>query len=112
MKNTDGMKLLYIIVNMGFGSSVVEIAHEKGVVGAVIMKATGITGMARETLLGIPVEVEKEIVLTIAKEGTAQEIMETIKENAGVDSPAHGICLALPIDALTPLNIVLPQAGK
>ena len=107
MTNTHGMKLLYIIINMGFGSQAVEIAHQEGAVGAVIIKAAGTTGMVRESLLDIPVETKKEIVLAITSEEIAQKVMAAIKENVGIDSPAHGICLTLPIGAMTPLDLAV-----
>ena len=107
MVNTHGMKMLYIIINMGFGSKAVEIAHQEGAVGAVIIKATGTAGMVRDSLLGIPVDTEKEIVLAITSEEIAQKVMASVKENVGIDSPAHGICLTLPIGALTPLNLAI-----
>jgi nitrogen regulatory protein PII len=111
MENTDGMKALFIIVNMGFGSNAVEIAHEAGAVGAVIINAIG-TGMARKSLTGILVESKKEIVLCIASEDTAEKVMAIVKEKLGVDSPAHGICLVMPVGQMTPLNTVLSQAEK
>jgi nitrogen regulatory protein PII len=101
------MKALFIIVNMGFGSKAVEIAHEVGAEGAVIINAVG-TGMARKSLLGIPAESEKEIVLTIASEEDAERVTAAIKEKAGVDSPAHGICLILPVGGMTPLVKAAP----
>jgi nitrogen regulatory protein PII len=103
MENADSVKAVYIIVNMGFGSKAMEIAHEAGAEGAVIINAIG-TGMARKSLLGIPVESEKEIVLTLANRDTAEKVVLAIKEKAGVDSPAHGICLIMPIGKMTPLN--------
>jgi nitrogen regulatory protein PII len=105
------MKALFIIINMGFGSKAVEIAHEAGAEGAVIISAIG-TGMARKSLMGIPVESEKEIVLTIADEETARKVVAAIKEKAGVDSPAHGICLILPVGQITSFNTALPQGEK
>jgi nitrogen regulatory protein PII len=111
MENADSMKALLIIVNMGFGSRAVEIAQEAGSEGAVIINAVG-TGMANKSLMGIPAESEKEIVLTMASEDTARKVVAAIKENAGINSPAHGICLILPIGMVAPFNTGLPQTEK
>jgi nitrogen regulatory protein PII len=111
MENADSMKALFIIVNMGFGSKAVEIAQEAGSESAVVISAIG-TGMANTSLMGIPAESEKEIVLTMASEDAAQRVVAAIKEKAGIESPAHGICLILPIGMVTPFNKVLPQAEK
>ncbi|MDR2112596.1 MAG: P-II family nitrogen regulator [Candidatus Accumulibacter sp.] len=107
MENADSMKALFIIVNMGFGSQAVQIANEAGAGGAVIINAIG-TGMARKSLLGIPVESEKEIVLTMASEETAEKVVAAIKEKSGVNSPAHGICLVMPVGQITPLDTAAP----
>jgi nitrogen regulatory protein PII len=111
MENADSMKALFIIVNMGFGSKAVEIAQEAGSEGAVVISAVG-TGMANKSLMGIPVESEKEIVLTMAGKDTAQRVVAAIKEKAGIDSPAHGICLILPIGMVTPFSTALSQSEK
>ncbi|MDR0439945.1 MAG: P-II family nitrogen regulator [Candidatus Accumulibacter sp.] len=105
------MKALFIIVNMGFGSLAVEVAQEAGSEGAVIINAIG-TGMANKSLMGIPSESEKEIVLTMADEDTARKVVAAIKEKAGIESPAHGICLILPIGMVTPFNAAPPQDEK
>jgi nitrogen regulatory protein PII len=96
MENSDSVKALFIIVNMGFGSQAVEVAQEAGAEGAVIINAVG-AGMARKSLMGIPAESEKEIVLTLAGEDTARKVVAAIKEGLGVETPAHGICLILPV---------------
>ncbi|MDR2450354.1 MAG: P-II family nitrogen regulator [Candidatus Accumulibacter sp.] len=96
MENAGSVKALFIIVNMGFGSQAVEVAQEAGAEGAVVINAVG-TGMARKSLMGIPVESEKEIVLTLAGEDTAGKVVAAIKERLGVETPAHGICLILPV---------------
>ena len=96
MENSGSVKALFIIVNMGFGSQAVEVAQEAGAEGAVIINAVG-TGMARKSLMGIPAESEKEIVLTIAGEDMASKVVTAIKERLGVETPAHGICLILPV---------------
>jgi nitrogen regulatory protein PII len=96
MENADSVKALLIIVNMGFGGQAVEVAQEAGAQGAVVINAVG-TGMARKSLMGIPAESEKEIVLTVAGEDTARKVVAAIKERLGVETPAHGICLILPV---------------
>jgi hypothetical protein len=111
MENADSMKTLFIIVNRGFGGKAAEIANEAGAEGAVIINAVG-TGMARKSLLGIPVESDKEIVMTFASAAAADNVAEAIKEKSGVDSPAHGICLIMPLGKITTLNKNPSQAGE
>ena len=58
------LKALYIIVNAGFASEIVEIAREVGSTGATIINARGSVAKPK-TILGITIDTEKEIVLTI-----------------------------------------------
>ena len=99
MENRDSAKALFIIVNKGFGSQAVEVAQEAGADGAVVINAVG-TGRAKKSLMGIPAESEKEIVLTIVVEGMVDKVLMAIKEKLGVETPAHGICLILPVSQI------------
>ena len=94
------LKALYIIVNAGFSSQIVEITRECGATGATILNARGSVAKP-QTILGITIDSEKEIVLSIVKEEVANKIMEAVKENAGVGTPAHGLCFYLPVEATT-----------
>ena len=57
------LKALYIIVNAGFASEVVEIARSLGSTGATIINARGSVAKPK-TILGITIDTEKEIVLS------------------------------------------------
>ena len=88
------LKALYIIVNAGFSSEVVEIARSLGSTGATIINARGSVAKPK-TILGITIDTEKEIVLIAVK------IAEAIKEKAGVGTDAHGLCFFLPVEMST-----------
>lgn len=92
----NNMKALYIVVNAGFAEEIVELVRAKGAAGATIINARGISSFHRE-IMGITTDAEKEIILTLTDNETAEKIMETIKQNFGFRSAAHGICFTLPI---------------
>ena len=100
MKN---LKALYIIVNAGFSSQIVDIARECGSTGATIINARGSVAKP-QTILGITIDTEKEIVLSVVEESVANKIMEIVKEKAGVGTSAHGLCFYMPVE-MTTLNI-------
>ena len=77
------LKALYIIVNAGFSSEVVEIARSLGSTGATIINARGSVAKPK-TILGITIDTEKEIVLSVVEKDVAIKIAEAIKEKAGV----------------------------
>ena len=94
------LKALYIIVNAGFASEVVEIARSLGSTGATIINARGSVAKPK-TILGITIDTEKEIVLSGVDKDVAIKIMEQVKEKAGVGTPAHGLCFFLPVEMST-----------
>ena len=94
------IKALYVIVNSGFSSQIVDIARECGATGATILNARGSVANPK-TIFGITIDTEKEIVLSIVKKSVADKIMEAVKESAGVGTPAHGICYYLPVEMST-----------
>ncbi len=54
-----------------------------------------------KTILGITIDTEKEIVLTVVEREVAVKIMEEIKEKMGVGTAAHGLCFFLPVEMST-----------
>ncbi|MDR0248229.1 MAG: P-II family nitrogen regulator [Oscillospiraceae bacterium] len=95
----EKMKAMFIVVNAGFAENVLEVAREAGVVGATILNVRG-EGVHRESILGITVDTEKEMILSIVSESTADKAMRTIKEKAGIKTPAHSFCFTMPVDEI------------
>ena len=98
------LKALYIIVNAGFSSEVVEIAREQGATGATIINARGSVAKPK-TIFGITIDTEKEIVLSVVEKEVAVRILEEVKQKAGVGTAAHGLCFFMPVEMST-LNIL------
>ena len=100
----ENMKALYIIVNAGYAQDVIEITREMGAGGATILNARG-SAPRHEVFMGITLDTEKEIVLCLTAQTTAQRIMEAVKQRAGVGTPVHGVCFTTPVDSIIGLNI-------
>ena len=94
------LKALYIIVNAGFSAEVVKIARSLGATGATILNARGSVAKPK-TILGITIDTEKEIILSVVEKEVAIKIMEKIKESLGVGTAAHGLCFFLPVEMST-----------
>ena len=91
------MKLLIIIINAGFVDEVMEIAREAGIKGGTILNARG-AGEHFHSFMGITVDAEKEMIMSVADETAADKAMAGIKEKAGIKTPAHGVCFTLPVE--------------
>lgn len=94
------LKALYVIVNAGFSAEVVEIARSLGSTGATIINARGSVAKPK-TILGITIDTEKEIVLSVVEKDKAIAIAQAIKERAGAGTPAHGLCFFMPVEMAT-----------
>ena len=106
-ENENNMKALFIIVNAGFADDVVELARETGVVGATIINARG--AGAPRSIMGITVDTEKEMIFSIVSENVAGAVMAAVKERAGIKTPAHAVCFAMPVDRTAGIGLAAPQ---
>lgn len=95
-------KALYIVVNAGFAESVVEFIRSHGSTGATIINARG--SALQKDILGISVDIEKEIVLTLVDGELADKILEAIRQNPTFKSEAHAISFALPVEKTVGLS--------
>jgi len=103
MSTTDNMKLLFIVINAGLSDEVMEIAREAGIHGATIWNARGESAHHR-SIMGITVDTEKEMIMSVTDEETAERIMAALREKAGVATPAHSVCFVMPVDKVLGLH--------
>ncbi|MEA4869524.1 MAG: P-II family nitrogen regulator [Christensenella sp.] len=97
------IKALFIIVNAGYADAIMELVRAEGASGATILNARG-EGARHESFLGITVDSEKEIIMTIVDAETAKRITATMKEKAGWKSTLRGICFTMPVDRVVGIN--------
>lgn len=96
--------LIVTIVNKGKGDKVVEASKKAGAEGGTIMygRGTGIHEKAR--LFGIPIEPEKEIILTLTPSDITQEVLQTILKEAELNKAGKGIAFVLALDKVVGIN--------
>jgi len=88
-------KLIVTIVSKGKAGRVVDVAHEAGASGGTILLGHG---AAVRLLLGISIDPEKEIVLTVIGEDKLQEVLDAISFEMELDSPNKGLAFVLSLD--------------
>jgi hypothetical protein len=103
MENSSDTKALYIVINAGYSDDVMAIAREAGAKGATIMNARS-EGVTHTSVMGISVDSEREIILTLIDGATAEKIMSAVKEHAGIETPAQGVCFTIPVEKTTLIN--------
>ena len=100
MADNYDKKALMIIANAGFSDEIIQLARKAGATGATILNARG-EGAIYKSFLGISVDSEKEMIIILVPDFVADKIMEDVKENAGINSPAHAVCFTLPVEKMT-----------
>ena len=99
-------ELLVVIANHGYSDQIMDAAREAGAAGGTVIHAKG-TGMERaERFLGVSLASEKEMIFIVAKKSLKNGIMQSIMQNAGMESKAKSIVFSLPVTATAGLRLV------
>ncbi|MBE3586352.1 MAG: P-II family nitrogen regulator [Thermoanaerobacter sp.] len=104
----DGEEVLYdlivTIVNKGDSEKVVDASKRAGAEGGTILfgRGTGIHENAR--LFGIPIEPEKEIVLTLIERQKSGKVLEAIINETDLNKPGKGIAFVLEVERVAGIN--------
>ncbi len=91
----EDYKLIVTIVNKGKADKVVDISHQAGAEGGTILYGRG---AAFRLLLGISIEPEKEIVLTLIAKDKAQTVLNAIEKGLDLNEPHKGIAFVVSLD--------------
>ena len=90
--------LITCIVAHGRGDEVIKVAREAGVSGAILYNAHGGGVRERLGLLGIAVEVEKDVVTMLAATDHRDLVMQNLYTQLELDRPGAGVIYAMPLD--------------
>lgn len=97
-------ELVFAIVNKGFAEEVIDAAIAAGAQGGTVMHARG-ASRRTETVYGVRIEPEKDVVLLVVAKEKCKAIMQGIYEKAGLNTHGSGICFALPVDEVVGLKV-------
>lgn len=90
-------KLLITVVNHGVARKVVRASKEAGAEGGTTILGKGTGSHEIVKIFGIPVEPEKEIILTLVTEEKLDGVLKAVVSTAKLDKPGHGIAFVLDI---------------
>ncbi|MFO7997032.1 MAG: P-II family nitrogen regulator [Dehalococcoidia bacterium] len=94
------ISLIMSIVRHGWGDRVLDASCKAGAEGGTIMLGRGVGIHEKQKILGIPIEPEKEIVLSVTYPDKKEAILEAIVQAAELDKPGAGIAFVLPIEQI------------
>ncbi|MBM3166540.1 MAG: P-II family nitrogen regulator [Chloroflexi bacterium] len=93
-------RLIVTIVTRGWGDRVLQASMDAGADGGTIMFGRGMGIHERQKLLGICIEPEKEIVLSVVPRDKADGILREIVKAAQLDKPGKGLAFVVPVEDL------------
>jgi nitrogen regulatory protein PII len=93
-----GLSLIVTIVRKGWGDTVLEASVKAGAEGGTVMFGRGAGIHEKQKLLGIAIEPEKEIVLTLTASGKVDQILDAILTASDLAKPGMGISFVVPVE--------------
>lgn len=95
MNQRESHDLIVTSVNRGWSDKIVKGSKEAGGEGGAIVfgRVTGIH--ETQTLFSIPIEAEKEIVLTLVRGSETEEVLSAVVEAGKLNTPAMGIAFVI-----------------
>lgn len=97
VKPSADNQLVVTIVPRGWAQRVISASREAGAEGATVVYGRGTGIHERKTLLGVPIQPEKEIVLTVVPAERANAVLEAVVREVRLDQPGTGISFVLDI---------------
>lgn len=90
--------LIITIVPKGSAEEVIEAAREAGAEGGTILMGRGTGIHEKAKILGIAIEPEKEIVLTLIDRRKTRQILDAVAAAVDLDKPGKGIAAVLKVE--------------
>lgn len=100
----EKFELIMCIINQGFAENVMQAARECGASGGTILNARGTAREEAEAMFNITITPEKEVVFILVPEKNKEDILHSIYQKCGLNSPGQGIAFSLPVDDVVGIN--------
>ena len=90
--------LITCVVQRGLADGIVKAAREAGAQGATVYYARGSGVRERLGVLGVALEVEKEVVIVVVASEQVDRIFEAVYVAGNLDTPGMGVVYVTPIE--------------
>lgn len=87
--------LIVTIVNKGTSEIIIKASKQAGAEGGTVIYGRGTGIRETKTLFGIPIEPEKEIILTIIPANQTEHVLQSIITQGELNKPGAGIAFVL-----------------
>ncbi len=93
-----GCDLIVTIVKKGFSEQIIQASIKAGAKGGTVVFGRGTGIHEQQKIWGIPIEPEKEIILTVVSKQQTDTVLQAIKESGELDKPGMGIGFVISLD--------------
>ena len=100
--------MIITVIARGFSDFVISAARDAGATGATIMYARGTADVDKQ-VMGVSLQPEREVVLTLVKSSERRKIMQAISDSTSLMEEGRGICFSLPVSDVYGLKRVTEQ---
>ena len=90
--------VIWVSVASGYCDEVIDTARDAGAKGGTILKGKRRNSEQVSRHFGIPIQDEQDFVMIVVPREKKSEIMSAICSSCGLNTPAHGTVLSLPVD--------------
>lgn len=104
--------LIVSVVRKGWGSTVLEASVKAGARGGTVLFGRGAGIHEQEKILGMSIEPEKEIVLTVVYADQVDTVLNAIVRAAELDDTGRGIAFVLPVEQVVGVAHFMRQPDK
>lgn len=111
MKIARDHELIVTIVRKGWAEKVIVAAKAAGARGGTVLHGRGVGVHEQKKLLGLPIEPEKEIILTLIHKDKTNEVLKAIVEAGQLQKPGNGVGFVLDVDKVVGVVELLEQCG-
>ncbi len=99
-------ELIAAVYDQEFSDAVLEAARGAGAVGGTLLNARTLSAEGVEQFIGVRISHESEILLVVTEKERRNDIMQAIRDRAGLKTGGRAIVISLPIDALVGIGTV------
>jgi nitrogen regulatory protein PII len=99
------------IVKKGWAEKIVNAAKTAGARGGTVLYGRGVGIHEQKRLLGLPIEPEKEIILTLIHKDKTDDVLKAIVAAGQLQKPGTGIGFVLDVDKIVGIVALLEQSG-
>jgi nitrogen regulatory protein P-II 1 len=96
----ENYDLIVTIVKRGHSEKILKASKEAGAEGGTILFARGSGVHEKATLMGIPIEPEKEVLFTVIQEELTEKVLEAIIKAGNLETPGQGIVFVLDLKSV------------